>query len=534
MAEHKQRMESESDEEKRSEWAEKIEKWKKALTEVADIKGKEANDCRTTDYHSGIFLFSMTEIPTERLFETHQPKHTKHLLQGLNDEESLQLLSWHAFGRNEPNKGNKKELEKLLKSLKFLNLSGCHELVRVGHFSGLPQLERLTLAGCTSLVEICDTIGAYCQKLEVLDLSNCSKLKELPRSIGKLNNLIQLSIDGCSNIGENINMKSHESSSSTMKLYLDGNPIDSMPDCVRSLSRLETLSFSRCGNLKTVICAPIQLNHLEIDSCQSLERVTFNPELSSIPYITYYRTLIALTEIEHKFKIQALSEVDEEVLRSLGWISIAYLNHCRLSMANWIRMYDLERRIRIVPAQMLYEHGIFSTYLQGKEVPEWFTQRSSGSSFTLQSPPENGKIKGINVCIVRTISSMKEADPWRIKIRNLTKNSSWSYQPRIYLVPEKDAFEDGGEVDVIWLSHWMFGKNEFEDGDQVSIHFTVKYFYGEGVLGGVRYEPCVKVREYGMSTVYDDGGKQKKEDPLGYYKSWKYIIGGDLSPFEDF
>ncbi|KAJ0783748.1 hypothetical protein HanLR1_Chr01g0023991 [Helianthus annuus] len=163
---------------------------------------------------------------------------------------------------------------------------------------------------------------------------------------------------------------------------------------------------------------------------------------------------------------------------------------------------------------MLYEHGIFSTYLQGQEVPKWFTHRSYGPLFTLQSSPENGKIRGLNVCIVRTISTMKEIGPSRIEIRNLTKDSSWTYQPMMYLVPEDDAVEDGDEVVVVWLSHWMFGKNEFEDGDKVRIDFSVRH-----------------VREYGISPVYDDddGGGKQKEDPLGYYKSWKHIIGGDLS-----
>ncbi|PWA75977.1 toll/interleukin-1 receptor (TIR) domain-containing protein [Artemisia annua] len=38
MEEHKQKMEAETNAKKKSEWAQKIEKWKKALTEVADLK----------------------------------------------------------------------------------------------------------------------------------------------------------------------------------------------------------------------------------------------------------------------------------------------------------------------------------------------------------------------------------------------------------------------------------------------------------------------------------------------------------------
>ncbi|KAM0010699.1 putative TIR domain-containing protein [Helianthus debilis subsp. tardiflorus] len=47
MADHKQRMERESDEKKRSQLGKKIEKWKKALTEVAHMKGEEAKGRRS-------------------------------------------------------------------------------------------------------------------------------------------------------------------------------------------------------------------------------------------------------------------------------------------------------------------------------------------------------------------------------------------------------------------------------------------------------------------------------------------------------
>ncbi|XP_071718662.1 disease resistance protein Roq1-like [Rutidosis leptorrhynchoides] len=44
MAEHKQKMEAETNTEKKSQRAQKMEKWEKALAEVADLKGKVANN----------------------------------------------------------------------------------------------------------------------------------------------------------------------------------------------------------------------------------------------------------------------------------------------------------------------------------------------------------------------------------------------------------------------------------------------------------------------------------------------------------
>ncbi|XP_076902888.1 disease resistance protein RPV1-like [Bidens hawaiensis] len=572
---------------------------------------------------------------------------------------------------------------KQLSSLKFLNLSNCYELVRVGHFSGLPQLEKLTLAGCTNLVEVCESIGVSCPQLEVLDLRKCDKLTRLPRSIQGLKNLTQLLFDGSSNLDElfkvgkddDIKLKSHGTSFSTTvprsskslvshlpksstsskslvshlpkpstsskslvshfpksstsskslvshlpkpstsskslvshapksssskslvshlpksptsskslvshvpkspissesfvsylprslvtlslincnlsnkffpmefsslpmlkELNLDGNPVDSMPDCVKSLKKLERLTFTWCSNLKTILHAPIQLTYFGIERCDSLEQITFDPDKPALPEFMYFDS-INVAEIQYKFKMQALSEIGEEVLSSLGWIiNTEYLEYFLFSIADCHGYYTYtEKRI---PMQMLFEHGIFSTYLQGQGVPKWFTQRSNGSLFTLQSSPKNGKIRGLNVCVVRTVSSMKEVGPSRIEIRNLTKNSSWTYEPRMYLLLDDDEFKHGDEVVVVWLSHWMLGNNEFEDGDQVSIHFTVKYNLAAGLFYmcyGGEGPDYANVREYGISLVYDDDdddGGDEKEDPMGYYKSWKHIFGKDLSAFE--
>ncbi|GJV21698.1 TMV resistance protein N-like protein [Tanacetum coccineum] len=515
---------------------------------------------------------------------------------------------------------------KLLRSLKFLNLGSCHELVSVGHFSWFPALESLILERCTSLDEVCESIGTCCGSLEVLNLSECIKLRKLPNSLGKLKNLTKLSIAGCSNLSainvkdmaslkvlmaDNVNIRNHASSSAIVKaipkglktsetkrmeplqvlednnyniepqvsssaienamprsfktfeislpislvklslrnnnlsnesfpkdfssllmlksLYLDNNPIDSLPDCVRSLSRLETLTLRKCGSLKTILGAQNTIKYLNIQDCSSLEKVTFYPEKSAPPEVDYY-SVSTMSELQGKFKLEALSEVDEEILHSLGWKHLEYSRYYCVMMSDCEGCYL--RGDDVIPTQLLYEHGIFSTYLKGQEVPKWFTHISNGSSFTLQSTRKNCRISGINLCIVSTISNSAEIGPSRIEIRNLTKKSSWTYEPAIYPEPEDLEFRYGDDI-VVWLSHWMFGNNEFEDGDKVSVRLSkkFKYIYKERYIGFGGHGPdYANVKEYGISLVYDDG--TKKEDPLAYYKSWNHIIGRDLSPFE--
>ncbi|KAM7478690.1 hypothetical protein LguiA_026903 [Lonicera macranthoides] len=131
--------------------------------------------------------------------------------------ESLRWLCWHGF----PLKsipcdlplGNIVSLDmsysklehiwtknKVLLSLKILNLSHSQWLIKTPNFGGLPNLERLILEGCICLVEVSDTIENL-ERLDLLNLKNCKSLRKFP-NIGMLKYLQTLVLDGCSNIHE--------------------------------------------------------------------------------------------------------------------------------------------------------------------------------------------------------------------------------------------------------------------------------------------------------------------------------------------
>ncbi|KAM7515826.1 hypothetical protein LguiA_005409 [Lonicera macranthoides] len=86
--------------------------------------------------------------------------------------------------------------------LKILDLSHSHELIRTPDFVLLPQLGRLILEDCVSLVEVHESIGNLDTKLIVLNLKDCINLRNLPRNICMLKALETLVISGCSNLGE--------------------------------------------------------------------------------------------------------------------------------------------------------------------------------------------------------------------------------------------------------------------------------------------------------------------------------------------
>ncbi|KAM7481988.1 hypothetical protein LguiB_006571 [Lonicera macranthoides] len=158
--------------------------------------------------------------------------------------EALRWLCWHGF----PSKyipfdlplGNLVSLDmsnsklehiwvgnKVLLSLKILNLSNSLWLLETPNFNGLPNLERLIVVGCVSLFKVGDTIGNL-ERLVLLDLANCKSLRKFP-NIGMLKLLQTLVLDGCSNIGEfPKNLKNVES---LKTLNVDGatiNPLTSI------------------------------------------------------------------------------------------------------------------------------------------------------------------------------------------------------------------------------------------------------------------------------------------------------------------
>jgi hypothetical protein len=181
---------------------------------------------------------------------------------------------------------------------------------------------------------------------------------------------------------------------------------------------------------------------------------------------------------------------------------------------------------------MYYEFGIFSTFYGGQVMPTWIRRRSKGASISFTIPSSPKRLTGLNFCYVQTLkfpcwrSKIQDGNsgyPYHqlfkfplIIIRNKTKNLTWIYKPYI------DQVDVGGKS-LTFLSHWMFGENEMEDGDQITIF----------IEHTLRHDSDHNIGECGVSLVYNDNDDEKnKEDVLSYYKSWNYIIGGDLSNFQ--
>ncbi|KAL8262644.1 hypothetical protein R6Q59_023993 [Mikania micrantha] len=468
--------------------------------------------------------------------------------------------------------GSTSKDKRLLGSLKILDLSFCEQLHSVGGFFLLPALERLILGHCTFLINVCESID-QCDELVHIDLSYCYKLKKLPNSLGKLKKVKTLLLDGCNSCESQIEMRNEKAIPNDLKFFmislpsslrilslannnlynecfpmdlsclamleelcLDNNPIVSMPSCVRTLPRLERLYMDDCYKVISIEHPPRTLRKLSIYSKvvdnSSISKIKFDLEMSPLNLYGVGLLLVSSFEIDGMVKIQGMASVEEKVLHSLGWTNLVFAKEMVL------KSFRYGGRSTECQTQMYYQFGVFSMFYKRKEMPEWISCRSKGSSISFTIPPLNN-LKGLNfLCILKSnpalgFSSQSHFEIPLIKISNITKNHSWIYNhyiDRVEFVGNKHYNEDGeenskgGSEDCLsWLSHWMFGPNEMKAGDHITITVANKYFSRSQHI--LECGICLKHAD-------DDDDDDEEEDVLGYYKSWNHIIGGDLSPFE--
>ncbi|XP_040361727.1 disease resistance protein RPV1 [Rosa chinensis] len=167
------------------------------------------------------------------------------------------------------------EETKPLQNLTYINLSGSKYLIKTPDFTEATNLEKLNLADCTSLLEVHPSISAL-KSLVELYLDGCSNLKNLPSSI-HMKSLEYVCLSGCSKLTE------FPEISEVMKvlrvLRLDGTAIKELPSSINNLTGLEELSMRNCRSLVCLpdnICNLACLHYLNLTECSNLSKLPEN------------------------------------------------------------------------------------------------------------------------------------------------------------------------------------------------------------------------------------------------------------------
>ncbi|XP_019152024.1 PREDICTED: TMV resistance protein N-like [Ipomoea nil] len=161
---------------------------------------------------------------------------------------------------------------KVLDNLKFINLSYSQKLIRTPDFTGIPNLERLILEECTSLVEIHASVG-FLKNLVLLNLKHCINLKRLPKSI-HLEKLKMLILSGCLKLQTFPEIAGHMAC--LLEVYAEATALRELPSSIDFLTHLSLINLSYCKHLASLpssICRLKGLKTLILSGCSQFDKL---------------------------------------------------------------------------------------------------------------------------------------------------------------------------------------------------------------------------------------------------------------------
>ncbi|KAM5575898.1 hypothetical protein ABKV19_014707 [Rosa sericea] len=156
--------------------------------------------------------------------------------------------------------------------LRHLDLSGSPFLMSTPDFTEVPDLEKLVLQFCISLVEVHPSLG-FLKKLRYLDMINCMSIESLP-PFTTLESLQILKLSLCSGLKKFPEIEGEMKS--LLELHLDGTSIEELPPSIERLTGLTMLGLRGCENLlhlpNTIRCLT-SLKSLYLTGCSKLDDI---------------------------------------------------------------------------------------------------------------------------------------------------------------------------------------------------------------------------------------------------------------------
>ncbi|XP_052195825.1 TMV resistance protein N-like isoform X1 [Diospyros lotus] len=256
---------------------------KKTGTEAVEIIDLDSHETKEISLSPDTFS-KMSKLRLLKLSNVQLPNGLNYL------SNDLSLLDWHGYPlKYLPSNFLPNNLIKLkmsssclkqawngrmyLDKLKYVDLSYSSCITKKLDFTQVTNLKELSLEGCTNLVEIDPSIKAI-KRIMLLNLRGCKYLKVLPTGCW-LKSLKQLDLSGCSKLKNVFEVLVF--TECLIKLDLDGTCVKELP--VEHLSNLQYISLRDCKKLTSLpsgICGLKFLRHLIVSGCSKLSKLPEN------------------------------------------------------------------------------------------------------------------------------------------------------------------------------------------------------------------------------------------------------------------
>ncbi|KAM5575897.1 hypothetical protein ABKV19_014706 [Rosa sericea] len=159
--------------------------------------------------------------------------------------------------------------------LLHIDLSGSQYLMSTPDFTEVPDLEKLVLQDCASLVEIHPSLG-FLKKLIYLNMRNCKSIESIP-PFTALQSLQKLRLSFCSGLKKFPEIEGNMKR--LLELYLDGTGIEELPPSIERLTGVTMLNLTGCKNLlhlpNTIGCLT-SLKSLYLTGCSKIDKIPEN------------------------------------------------------------------------------------------------------------------------------------------------------------------------------------------------------------------------------------------------------------------
>ncbi|XP_060216817.1 TMV resistance protein N-like isoform X3 [Lycium barbarum] len=163
---------------------------------------------------------------------------------------------------------------KAFDKLTILNLSFSGNLLRTPNFSETPNLQRIILKSCVSLVEIHPSIGNL-KKLTFFNMENCKNIKSLPSSI-QMESLESFNLSGCEKLEKFPEIRGNMELLS--ELLLARTAIWELPSSIGQLSGISLLDLRSCQNLVRLPASVSEMRKLKFLTLKGCSRLANFPE----------------------------------------------------------------------------------------------------------------------------------------------------------------------------------------------------------------------------------------------------------------
>ncbi|XP_054790511.1 disease resistance protein Roq1-like [Prosopis cineraria] len=302
---------------------------------------------------------------------------------------------------------------KFLRWLKTLTLSHSSFLRQTPDFKKLPNLEKLILKDCPSLISVHQSIGDL-KNLLLVSLKDCKCLRDLPRSIYKLKSLKTLILSNCSMIDHL--EEDFEQMESLTTLMADKTAITQIPRSLVSLEGLKhgngisSLVFSAVQNGSFHGLSPVLGNLARLRGMWEECRLKF--QFSG----KMARLLDALYETANFMELESTSDTPQF---SHMEASASSEGHDQVHIE---RATDSYNSLLI---QMGLNNGRWDdSHLPGDEYPDWFIYKGEGRSVLFKAPQVMGcclKAVVLNIVFVSCIGETTTQFLINVLIINYTK-----------------------------------------------------------------------------------------------------------------